>query len=87
LIAGGCQAVGKIGCDILGQQVELVAKLSNDSFERPTTLGVDGRSDAEDGGRPRASRDGRIYDYLGSLAVGVVREKLLLDHQLEFSAC
>ena len=70
--------VEKIGCAVLGQQVKLVAKLFNDPFELPTTL-EDGWSNAEDGGRPRASRDGRIYDYLGSLAVGVVREKLLLD--------
>jgi len=35
---------------VLDQQIELVAKLFNDPFELPATLGVHGRSDAEDGG-------------------------------------
>jgi len=66
------------GATVLDQQIELVAKLFNDPFELLTTL-EDGRSDAEDGGWPRVSSGGRIYDYLGSLAVGMAREKLLLD--------
>jgi len=76
LFAGDVQAIEKIVRPVLDQQIELVAKLFNDPIELPPTL-EESRSYVEDGGRPRTSGGRRIYDYLGSLAVGVAREKLL----------
>jgi hypothetical protein len=47
---GRCVWRESTGNSVLDQQIELVAKLFNDPFELPATLGVHGRSDAEDGG-------------------------------------